>query len=330
MNRREMIKTGTLLGVAGACSPLASVQAASIEYSQSNSKTASGFLLNGRELKFCLNTSTLRNEKLTLERKIEIASKAGYDGLEPWMNEIESAEQRGIKLDDLRKMIADAGLTVESAIGFASWIVDDEAQRKQGIEQAKRDMGKVAAIGGTRIAAPPAGATSTEGIDLRKIAERYHTLLEIGKTEGVVAQLEVWGFSKTLSRLSEVAFVVMEAAHPNACILPDVYHLYKGGTDFSALRSLGGTAVHVFHMNDYPAQPPRESIADEHRVFCGDGVAPLNSILQNLFANGFAGTLSLELFNREYWKRDADEVALEGLNKMKKAVEQAKMAMPNR
>ncbi|MEM9701078.1 MAG: sugar phosphate isomerase/epimerase, partial [Planctomycetota bacterium] len=32
---------------------------------------------------------------------------------------------------------------------------------------------------------------------------------------------------------------------------------------------------------------------------------------------GFAGTLSLELFNPELWKRDPSEVAAEGLAKMK-------------
>jgi 2-keto-myo-inositol isomerase len=30
---------------------------------------------------------------------------------------------------DLKKRISDCGLTVESAIGFAEWIVDDDARR---------------------------------------------------------------------------------------------------------------------------------------------------------------------------------------------------------
>jgi 2-keto-myo-inositol isomerase len=86
---------------------------------------------------------------------------------------------------------------------------------------------------------------------------------------------------------------------------------------------LSGHAVQVFHMNDYPADPPRDKIADKDRVYPGDGVAPLTQILRDLFAAGFCGVLSLELFNPEYWKQDALLVARTGLEKMKGAVAKA-------
>ena len=56
-------------------------------------------------------------------------------------------------------------------------------------------------------------------------------------------------------------------------------------------------------MNDYPADPPRETITDGSRIYPGDGVAP--SALHDLHDIGFRGVLSLELFNRDYWKQDA-------------------------
>ena len=102
----------------------------------------------------------------------------------------------------------------------------------------------------------------------------------LGDHIGVVPQVEVWGFSKTLPRLGQAALVAIESGHPKACVLPDVYHLYKGGSDFTGLKLLNGAAVHVFHMNDYPADPPRESIGDSDRVYPGDGVAPLTDILR--------------------------------------------------
>ncbi|MDG2222683.1 MAG: sugar phosphate isomerase/epimerase, partial [Rubripirellula sp.] len=37
----------------------------------------------------------------------------------------------------------------------------------------------------------------------------------------------------------------------------------------------------------------------------------------------FRGTFSLELFNPQYWERDAAEVAVEGLQKCKAVVAQA-------
>ena len=78
-----------------------------------------------------------------------------------------------------------------------------------------------------------------------------------------------------------------------------------------------------FHINDYPAEPERDKIADKDRVFPGDGVCPLPKVIRSLLDNGFKGTFSLELFNPEYWKRDAAEVAKEGLEKSKAVVHQA-------
>ncbi len=269
---------------------------------------------------FCLNTSTLMGHKLPIEKELAIASEAGYQAVEPWIRELDQYVESGGNLKDLGKRIRDLGLTVESAIGFFDWVVDDEAQRRKAFEEAKRNMDLVQKIGGLRLAAPPGGATDRNDIDLRKIAERYRSLLELGDTMGVVPQVEVWGFSKTLGRLSEAAYVAIGAAHPKACILPDVYHLYRGGSGFDGLKLLSKDAIHVFHLNDYPADPPQNVITDAHRVYPGDGTAPLTSLFRTLRDIGFHGYLSLELFNRDYWKQDPAVVARTGLEKMRNAV----------
>lgn len=274
-------------------------------------------------VRYSLNMSTVRGQKLGVPDQVDLAAKAGYDAIEPWMGDLHGYVQGGGRLDDLRKRIADHGLVVASAIGFAEWIVDDDQRRAAGLETAKKDMDLIRSIGGTHIAAPPAGATKETGLDIFKAAERYRALLELGDSLGVTPQAEVWGFSTTLSKLGETALVCLESKHPKACMLLDVYHLHKGGSGFDGLRLLAGSGMHCFHMNDYPASPPRETIRDGDRVYPGDGVAPLPQILGALFATGFRGTLSLELFNPEYWKQDALNVARTGLEKMKAAVAKA-------
>ncbi len=266
--------------------------------------------------RYCFNTSTIRGQKLTLPEVVDIAAQAGYQAIEPWIGEIDAHQKNGGSLSDLKKQISDRGLTVESAIGFAEWAVDDDTRRAKGLEQARHDMDLVQQIGGIRIAAPPAGATDVSDIDYLKLAERYHALLTVGDHIDVVPQVEVWGFSKTLHRLGQAVLVAAESRHPKACVLPDVYHLYKGGSDFTGLKLLSGAAVHVFHMNDYPAKPPRQTISDKDRVYPGDGIAPLADIIQTLRAIDFNGYLSIELFNPDYWRRDPLAVAREALNKM--------------
>jgi sugar phosphate isomerase/epimerase len=273
--------------------------------------------------RFCLNTATLRGHKLGIVREIELAAQAGYDAIEPWVDSIDNFLKGGGELPDLKKRIADAGLTVEGAIGFPEWVVDDDSRRAKGMERAKREMDIVARIGGKRFAAPPAGATDLPKLDLLKVAERYRALLEIGDQLGIVPELELWGFSKNLNHLGECVCAAMETGHRNACVLADVFHLYKGGSSLDGIHLLGPQTIQVLHMNDFPNDPPREKIDDSYRVYPGDGVAPLTHILRSLHDTGGQKVLSLELFNRSYWSADPLSVAKTGLAKMKTAVKSA-------
>lgn len=274
---------------------------------------------------YCLNTSTIRGAKLSLSREIEIAAEAGFGAIEPWIEEIEGHLQAGGSLKDLRRQIEDAGLKVAGAVGFAEWIVSDRRRRELGLEQMRRDMDLVAEIGGRFIASPAIGAhrPEDEKPELNEIAGRYRAILALGEQTGVTPVLELWGFSQTLSRLSEVVYCAAEAAHPRACLLLDSYHLYKGGSDFAALRLLSGGALPVFHINDYPASPARAQIDDSHRVYPGDGVAPLGDLFRTLNAIAFRGFLSVELFNPHYWQQPAEQVAQLSLEKTCAAVRAA-------
>jgi 2-keto-myo-inositol isomerase len=117
-----------------------------------------------------LNTSTIRGQKLSIVEEIAIAAKAGYQAMEPWIDELERYAATGGSLEDLGKRFRDAGISVESAIGFFDWIVDDPDRRRKGLEAARRSMELVRRIGGKRLAAPPAGATNQPISDLSKIA----------------------------------------------------------------------------------------------------------------------------------------------------------------
>lgn len=288
---------------------------------------------------YCLNTSTVRlaegqwGKPRPVVELIDVAAKAGYQAIEPWIAELDEYVKGGGTLKDLGKRFADAGLAVPDAIGFAEWVVDDDARRKKGLETARRDMDKVQQIGGKRLAAPPVGATgggsrrddpkaSQPVTNLLAAADRYRDLLELGRSMGVTPLVEVWGHSKTLGRLGETWLVAAECGREGGAVLPDVYHLYKGGSDFAGLKLLGPSAIGVFHVNDYP-RIDRPKIIDQDRVFPGDGVAPLDDVFKTLKEIGYRGYLSLELFNHDYWKRDPHEVARTGLEKLKAAVKGA-------
>ena len=86
---------------------------------------------------------------------------------------------------------------------------------------------------------------------------------------------------------------------PDACVLSDVFHLYRGGSSPATLRLLGRDALRCFHVNDYPASPAREKLKDSDRVWSGDGIVPLDEIYSAFADNAVPLWLSLEVFNAE-------------------------------
>lgn len=302
-----MTQTGFLVGAAAVGEPILAAQGSAQPQARGT----------GHPFLYSLNTATIRGHKLGIVKEIEITAQAGYDSIEPWVDGVEEYIKNGGTLKDLRQRISDAGLTVEGAISFPEWIVDDDARRVKGLDRAKREMDLVAQIGARRFAAPPAGATDLPKLDVFRAAERYRALLDAGDQIGVVPELELWGFSKNLNRLGECVWVAMETGHPKACVLADVFHLHTSGSDFHGMALLGPETIQVLHMNDFPSDPPREKIDDSYRIFPGDGVAPLDDILRTLRKTGGQKVLSLELFNRKYWSEDALAVAKTGLAKMK-------------
>jgi sugar phosphate isomerase/epimerase len=282
--------------------------------------------------RFCLNTSTIRKAEgqwgkpRPIVESIAVAQQAGYAAIEPWVSELDEYVAGGGTLKDLGKRFADAGLAVPDLIGFAEWVCEDAGRRTKGLEQAKRDFDKARQVGCTQMAAPPVGATgggsrrddpkASPPVSPLAAADRYRALLDLGRSMGVTPLVELWGHSKTLSRLGEAWLVAAECGAAGGAVLPDVYHLYKGGSDFAGLSLLAPAAVGIFHVNDYP-KIDRGTIVDQDRVYPGDGVAPLAEVMTALRRIGYAGFLSLELFNRTYWQQDPLAVAKTGLEKLK-------------
>jgi len=303
VSRRKLLKTSLAVGAT-----LASIPASSFAKKQKSN------------FSYCLNTSTISKQNLGLMAEIELAAKAGFDGIEIWIKTVEAFVKSGGKLSDVKQKAKDLGIVIEDAIGFAKWIVDDASERNSALEQLKREMDMLDQIGCKRIAAPPFGATLLPKIDLKLAAKRFYEVCELGKKWNVQPQLELWGFSENMHLFGETLLVASESGVPNACILADVYHLYKGGSQNEVLNFIDGQHIQIFHMNDYPTGIDRKNITDGKRIMPGDGVAPITEILKNLNKKNTPIVLSLELFNEEYWKMDAQEVAKIGLSKMKRCV----------
>ena len=278
-----------------------------------------------RGAKFSMNASTLRGYSLPLLDQVKAASAAGFRGYEPWMKDIRAAKADGTFRDAL-KTAADGGLSFVNGIAFGQWAHPDPAVRAAGMEETKRDMAMLAEMGCPCIAASMFGVQKPGSPHLPKaaIAERYAAVLDLGRKMGVRPLLEYWGHSVNLSRLEDALDVLGMLGRPDAAILADVYHTYRGGGLFAAFRRLSAATLPVLHVNDYPATPQREKLVDADRVWPGDGIAPWAEIFGGLADAGADPWLSIELFNPSYWKTTPADTLRTGLRKLE-GVEQRGM-----
>lgn len=301
LTRRNLLKTASLASLASAIP--------SVGFSKQD-KLNSPF-------RFCLNTSTIRGQNPGLLKYIDIASKAGYDGIELWVDDVKQYLSEGNSAGTLKQYITDRNVKVENAIGFAPWL-----SGKEGFEQMRKDMEMMASIGCTRIAAPVYGMPSNQPLDLMATGLQYKELIALGRQTGVMPLLEFWGASKLLYNISQAMMICSVANDPDVKILADVYHMFRGNSGYESLKMLRGNVIEVFHMNDFVASIPREKQQDSNRVYPGDGAAPMKQILTDLKNMGGTKVLSLELFNEDYWKQDPLMVARTGLDKMKALIGQ--------
>ncbi|NLO33787.1 MAG: sugar phosphate isomerase/epimerase, partial [Candidatus Hydrogenedentes bacterium] len=106
-------------------------------------------------------------------------------------------------------------------------------------------------------------------------------------------------------------------------LIMDTFHLFRGGSGFNGLGLIQGDLIANFHVNDVPADVPREEQGDEHRIYPGDGILPTSQILQTLQKIGYDKALSLEIFKREYWELPPEQVAADGLRKLRTCIANA-------
>src|SRR6266446_1259997 len=108
MTDNEITRRGWFARATGAVSAGAAVLTAQESRAEQAARSPEEPFLYG------LNTSTIRGQKLTVVQEAELAARAGFRGLEPWIRELDEHVKTGGSLEDLGKRLSDLGLSVES------------------------------------------------------------------------------------------------------------------------------------------------------------------------------------------------------------------------
>lgn len=319
VSRRGFLQSATVTGAAAISAGTATIS------SPAKVAAAKKFAFQGgvSPWPLSMNTSTIR--PASLQDKIKVTAEAGWDAIEPWIDDIDKYEAEGGNLKDLGKQIKDLGLYVPNVIGLWNAIPATQEEWDASLEITRKRMRQCADIGSQHVAAIP--TPDREDFDVKWGAERYRDLLKIGRDDyNIIVAIEFIGFLKGLNKFGMACCLAVDTDDPTACIIADTFHLWRGGSGFNGLKLLNGDIIGNFHWNDIGADTVPEGTGDASRILPGDGVLPLQQALRDLHAIGYKRTLSLELFNEELWKKDPREVSEIGLRKMREGVEKANLS----
>ena len=133
-------------------------------------------------------------------------------------------------------------------------------------------------------------------------------LSDLAKPYGVKLALEFIGHPHaTVNTLSFANEIVAEVDRENVGIVFDTYQYYAMNSTLEDLKNTDFSKVFLFHINDVEDYMPGIML-DEDRVYPGDGVIDLDSILTIIKEKGFSDHASIEVFRPEYYQLDAEEV----------------------
>lgn len=321
MERRKFISLGALAGLAAGTVSARALGAPAAEETNEAILKEKRYQKGVSPWPICLDTATIR--PASLKDKVKIAAQAGFDAIEPWDGELEKYEAEGGNLKDLGKEIRDLGLFVPSMIGLWNALPPTKELWEESLKDTRRRMRMAADIGAQHVQTIP--NTVGDNYDIKWVAARYREIIEIGMNEFDLNPALVFVKYFPMKTLGQATAVAMDANHPKAMVIPDVFHMYISEAGFDGLKLLKGNAIAIFQFNDAPATPSITELGDEHRVFPGDGILPLTDILKDLKATGFKGCVSLELYNPRYWEQDLQQVADTGLRKTLEVIKKAKV-----
>ena len=223
-------------------------------------------------------------------------SKAGVRAVEVDIAKIQQFAQTE-SLPKAKQLLDDLGLRVVSSSNHLGFVDAAAAQFQNLMDQLKTKLEVVQAVGGDRIVCPSTLNRAATPDDFKRGAENMVKGAELAKTYGVSLMLEFAKTSQLANSIQTALQIVREANHPNARVMLDTFHFYGGVGKVEDLELLRDGELAHLHFEDIPDTPPREQLASQqHRLFPGDGTAPLKRTIEILKRKGYSGPASMELF----------------------------------
>lgn len=267
-------------------------------------------------MKYCINTRMLSYD-LTLIDKIKIASESGFNGIEPWVEEIEKENA-----EDIVNCCGDYGIAVPSVIVIRGWFENDGDLMGVGdchreiMDECKRRMELSAKIGSKWIVAAPAFSHRNHYGIWEQGVDYFRELIEIGKSIGCEPTLEFMGQTDQIKNF-QLCKKFIDDVGDDATMVIDSYHVWRSGGDLREFVDLPKERISVFHISDADKEIERTKHRDRDRVMPLSGKIDLYGFAEAIKKIGYDGFINAGVYNNLLHQMDQKFVADDCLRRMK-------------
>ena len=243
-----------------------------------------------------------------LEDKLTAAAAAGFDGVEIFEPDLVAAP---VSPGEVRLRCADLGLSIDLYQPFRDLDSTDPDRFAASLRRAEHKFAVMEALGtDTVLVCSSVAPDAAEDVDL--LAEQLHALAARAAAHGLRIAYEALAWGRYVNTYERSWDAVRRADHPALGLCLDSFHILSRGSDPAGIADIPGEKLFFLQLADAPhLSMDVLQWSRHHRLFPGQGAFDLPGLLAPVLAAGYAGPLSLEVFNDVFRQADPARAAID-------------------
>ena len=249
----------------------------------------------------------------TLEDKLAAAAHAGFDSVEIFEPDLIGCP---LSPGEIRARADALGLRLALYQPFRDFEAVGPARLAANLRRAEAKFDVMEALGiDLMLVCSNVAGDPIDDDDLA--AEQLSGLADRAAVRGLRIAYEALAWGRHVDTFDHAWRIVAAADHPALGTCLDSFHILSRGSDPAAIRSIPGERIFFLQLADAPRMAMDVLQWSRHyRCFPGQGDFDLASFCRHVLATGFAGPLSLEVFNDVFRRADAEGTAVDAMRSL--------------
>jgi 4-hydroxyphenylpyruvate dioxygenase len=249
----------------------------------------------------------------TLVDKLTAIAAAGFDGVEIFENDLFYYEGGAA---DVKRIADDRGLRIVLFQPFRDFEAGPREKLQRNLDRAERKFDLMGELETDLMLV--CSSIAPDAVDDDALAaEDLHMLGERAARRGLRIGYEALGWGRNVNTFGHALEIVERADHPAVGLVLDSFHTLCIRDDIAPIASIPSERIFFVQIADAPLiQLDPLSWSRHFRLFPGQGGMAVTPFVRNVIASGYAGPISLEIFNDEFRAAPPRPIAIDAMRSL--------------